>query len=506
MSCCCSMNRREFLEVTAIGAAGATLGLAASGLFSQEVEDWDPNKPLLIPGKPLTVQPVLMYRVPERKPETSWKSWGGVQSDQSADEEANRITQELAALAARCDFALQVLPIIKVKTPEEAAQVHTTAHDVVLVYPATGGGKTLQACFSPTKHTMVFVRHQSGPVYYWYEAMSVAYLQTEKSELTPVTPTEKKIHVEDVVVDDYDEMQWRLRALYGVKNFLGTRIVALGGSWGKYAAEAPQVAQEKFRIQIVDVPYEAIEKRLAATLADKKLARKAKKWTSDYLNLFGTTLKTEEHFVVNAFLLYTLFKDLMRENDATAFTIKSCMGTIMPMSKTTACLTLGLLNDEGYLAFCESDFVVIPPGVLLRHISGRPVFLHNSTFPHKGMVTCAHCTGPRRMDGARYESAEIVTHYESVYGAAPKVFMPIDQEVTFFDPEYSTLRWLGFKGIVKANPFYDICRSQQDVEICGDWKKLKSEARDSHWVMAYGDYLKEGEYAARKIGVKWEGI
>jgi len=345
------MNRREFLEVTAIGAAGATLGLAASGLFSQEVEDWDPNKPLLIPGKPLTVQPVLMYRVPERKPETSWKSWGGVQSDQSADEEANRITQELAALAARCDFALQVLPIIKVKTPEEAAQVHTTAHDVVLVYPATGGGKTLQACFSPTKHTMVFVRHQSGPVYYWYEAMSVAYLQTEKSELTPVTPTEKKIHVEDVVVDDYDEMQWRLRALYGVKNFLGTRIVALGGSWGKYAAEAPQVAQEKFRIQIVDVPYEAIEKRLAATLADKKLARKAKKWTSDYLNLFGTTLKTEEHFVVNAFLLYTLFKDLMRENDATAFTIKSCMGTIMPMSKTTACLTLGLLNDEGYLAF-----------------------------------------------------------------------------------------------------------------------------------------------------------
>ena len=59
-------------------------------------------------------------------------------------------------------------------------------------------------------------------------------------------------------------------------------------------------------------------------------------------------------------MLYGLFKDLMRENGAEAFTIKDCMRTIMPMSRTTACLTLGLLNDEGLLAFCESDFVIIP--------------------------------------------------------------------------------------------------------------------------------------------------
>ena len=46
------------------------------------------------------------------------------------------------------------------------------------------------------------------------------------------------------------------------------------------------------------------------------------------------------------------------------------MGTIMPMSETTACLPLSLLNDDGYLAFCESDFVVIPSGILLHYISG----------------------------------------------------------------------------------------------------------------------------------------
>jgi len=206
---------------------------------------------------------------------------------------------------------------------------------------------------------------------------------------------------------------------------------------------------------------------------------------------------------VNAFVLYRLFKAMMREHDAPAFTIKSCMGMILPMAQTTACLTLSLLNDEGWIAFCESDFVIIPAGLLLRHVAHRPVFLHNSTFPHQGLVTCAHCTSPRRLDGRRYAPAQLLTHYESEYGAAPKVEMPLGQEVTFINPEYSTPRWLGFKGTIRANPFYDICRSQQDVAVQGAWRKLLAEVRDSHWVMAYGDWLKELGYAARKVGVHW---
>lgn len=105
----------------------------------------------------------------------------------------------------------------------------------------------------------------------------------------------------------------------------------------------------------------------------------------------------------------------MAEHDAGAFTIKSCMGTVIPMAETTACLSLGLLNDEGRLAFCESDFVIIPAGILMRYVSDKPVFLHNSTFPHNRMVTCAHCTSPRRLDGRNYAPVKGMTHYESEY-------------------------------------------------------------------------------------------
>jgi len=469
-------------------------------------EEWDPGRPFLVVGEALRVQPVLMYSIAHRREKASWKSWGDVQSEQAALEEAARITGELEALSAGADFPIEVLPVIRVRSAEDVGQVRGNAYDVMIVYPASGSGGTLQACLAEQDHAILFVRHRSGPVYYWYEALSVRYLDTGDEPTGAATPSAKKASIHDVVVDEYGEVLWRLRALYGVKNLTGSRIVALGGAWGKYAPQAPQVAHTRHGIEIVEVTYAEFEPRLEQAMADKRLVAKAEQWTDNYLDLPNTTLLTERPFVVNAFVLYAAFKALMRDHGADAFTIRNCMGTIMPMAETTACLTLGLLNDEGLLAFCESDFVIIPSGILLRHISGKPVFLHNSTFPHQGMVTCAHCSAPRRMNGSRYEPVAIMTHYESEFGAAPKVEVPPGQEVTFIDPEYSTGRWVGFKGTVESNPCYAVCRSQQDVVIQGKWKKLLKEVRDSHWMMVYGDYLDEVGYAARKMGIVWESL
>ena len=509
--CCHNMKRRDFLGLTTGMAAAA--GLASGSVLSAgekprwASDDWDPDRPFLVTGKPLRIQPVLMYSTSRKREATSWKSWGGVQTEQAASEEADRISQELKSLSADADFSLQILPLAKVKSVEEAARVRSNDHDVIMVYPARGSAKVLQACISGEGDAVIFVRHRSGPIYYWYEALSVGYLSTGDEEPEQGgSPGSRRASVYDVVGDDYQEVLWRLRALYGVKNFVGARIVALGGAWGKYSPQAVEYAREKHKIEIIEVSYDDLAQRMQSAMADRALVSTAEKWAQKYLSLPNTTLMTDRKFVANAFLLYGLFKDLMREYGVSAFTIKNCMSTVLPISKTTACLSLRLLNDEGLLAFCESDFVVIPSGILLRYISGKPVFLHNSTFPHGGIVTCAHCSAPRRMDGIHYEPVKIMTHYESEYGAAPKVEIPIGQEVTFIDPEYSTGRWVGFKGNVKDNPLYDICRSQQDVEIQGDWSQLVKEVRDSHWMMTYGDYLKEAGYASRKIGIKWVDI
>jgi len=503
-TCAHCLNRRQFLSLASGGLAGAAFSLTPALAAGPQIEPWDPLRPFLTLGRKLKLQPLFMYSLPTRREQTSWRSWGGVQSESAVAEEVARITKELQALAAKARFPLEILPVAKINTVEAAKKAGELDYDVTLLYASTGGGGLLRACLSLKPDTLVFVRHQSGYVYYWYEALSTRYLQTSAAAPAASTSTEPlNVHVDDVVVDDYDALLWRLRALFALVNFRGARIVALGGPMGKYAPDAPQLAQQRFGLKILTVSYDDFAPRLQRARADRDLVVLADHWARQYLALPNTRLETDRKFVVNAFILYRLFKDLMAEHQASAFTIQNCMSTIIPMAETTACLTLGLLNDEGLIAFCESDFVIIPPGLLLRYICGQPVFLHNSTFPHERTVTCAHCTSPRRMDAKRYEPARILTHYESDYGAAPKVEFPIGQLVTFLDPEYSTPRWLGFKGTIKSNPFYAICRSQQDVQIQGDWKLLLNEARDSHWVMAYGDHLKEAGYAVRKLGLQW---
>jgi L-fucose isomerase-like protein len=309
-----------------------------------------------------------------------------------------------------------------------------------------------------------------------------------------------------VVVDDYDDVLWRLRSLYGLHNFVGQRVVALGGPMGKWDPKAPDVARQRYHFDIVEVSYDDLAARLGALAADKKFQQQADAWTDRCLAVPGTRLETGKEFVRRAFALYAVFRQWLREHEAPAITLNQCMGTILSVSNTTACMPLSWLNDEGLPAFCEADFVIVPCGILLHYVAGTPVFLHNSTFPHKGIATCAHCSAPRRMDGKRYEPAKIMTHYESDAGAAPKVEMRVGQQVTFIDPEYATGRWVGMKGIIRANPFHEICRTQQDVEIQGDWEKLLYEVRDSHWMMAYGDHLREIGYAARKIGVDWMSV
>lgn len=506
------LTRRQFLgtstAVTGIGSAlpvmGAGSGIATPQPLSWTEHDWDPDRPYQPVSKPVQVQPILMYVVPVRKEARSWKGWGDIQSEEAAVAESKHIQEELAALAKAADFPIEILPVARVSSEEQAARAHSTGAHVTIVYPATGGGALLRACI-PNANTILFVRHTSGPIYYWYEALSVRYLKTDKPE-APNPADTRRITYRDVVVDDTEELLWRLRALHGACNFLGARILAIGGPMGKYAPDAPAVARDRFRFDIVDYPYSELEKRVAQVFQDPQCLKLADRWTTQYLTRFQTKMATQRPFVLNSFLLYGLFKDLLREHDTPLYTIQNCMSTIMPMAKTTACLTLSLLNDDGPCAFCESDFVVIPPGILLYYLTRKPVFMHNSTFPHKGIVTCAHCTSPRRMNGDRFEPATITTHYESEYGAAPKVDFPVGQTVSFLSPEYSKCRWIGFRGTIQSNPEFAICRSQQDVRLDGQWRKLMQEVRDSHWIMVYGDHLKEMEYACSHLGITWDSL
>lgn len=343
------------------------------------------------------------------------------------------------------------------------------------------------------------MRHRSGPVYLWYEIISPRYLHQHGDPLAT-----KGVDNGDVVVDSADELTWRLRSLCGLKNSLKTKIVAIGGASGWATPKAPEIAKAKWKLDIQTVSYEQLKPLLAAALADQAAVKLAAKRAAEDLDDPKVKLETEAQYVENAFLLDQVFRGIMAKAGANAITVNACMGAIMPIAKTTACLTLSPLNDAGYLAFCESDFVVIPAGILLVNIAGRPHFLNDPTYPHDGVITLAHCTSPRKLDGKNLEPVRLVTHSESDYGASPKVEMKKGQKVTNVIPDFASNRYVGFLGEIVDSPFLPICRSQIDVAYKIPDEKVALNMPGFHWETMYGDWLKEMGYALKKIPIGWE--
>ena len=370
------MNRRDFLF--RVGAAAAT-GLAFSA-FDALADDPALALPMRgpLPKRPLKVQPVLTYALPQRQEHTSWRSWGGLQTAQDLAAEKNRITAELDKLKAKADFPLEILPLAAVASATEAAAAAQGDYDTMLVYAAGGGGEILQKLISPQKSNLMFLRHEPGPVYLWYEIVHPRFLRNTVDQFG-----QTGLDVKDVVVDNPEELLWRFRALHGLKNTLGKRIVAIGGprGWGAGGQKAPEIARNLWKLDIVDYTYKDLEPRLKAARQDAGLVRKCEAAAGHYLAQSRVSLHTARAFVNRAFVLTEVMKDIMDEAHTDAITVHQCMGTIMGISETTACMPLSLLNDDGYLAFCESDFVVIPSGILLHYISGKPVFLNDPTFP-----------------------------------------------------------------------------------------------------------------------------
>jgi len=458
------------------------------------------------PRRPLVVKPIFTYPLTQRRPQTSWRNWGGIEAPVDVEQEVQRIRTELDQICKAADFPLRFLPITTLRAAGEfAATNDAAAADVLLVYAAGDGAGDLMGAINPVhklgKDVIFLVRHQSGPLYYWYEGIMARYLHQHTDELAV-----PGVDYEDVVVDSMDEVLWRLRALCGLRNTIGSRIVCVGGagSWGQPVAATMDLVQKRWQLDVQSVSYEELEGLLRLAREDQAAVDRARQQAEAYLQLPRTTLETDKPFVENSFLLEEVFRDLMKRAECRAMTIRGCMRTIMPIAQTTACLALSHLNDTGYLAFCESDFVVIPSGLLLGSISGRPTFLNDPTFPHDGMITLAHCTAPRKMDGQTLEPARILTHFESDYGAAPKVEMGLGRQVTMIAPDFAAQRWLGLKGEIVDHPFLPICRSQIDVRFAADSHLVAQRMPGFHWMLVYGDYRREVGYALKKVKIAWD--
>ncbi len=486
------MKRREFLQTTAtIGLAAATGALTRQVMAAQTID-------MRAGATDLRVQPVLTYNLTQRVKGRSWRPWGDVQTEQGVTDELTRIDRELKQLTSTANFGLKTISPAKVNAREQVESLKSADSDAMLVYASGGGTEILDALAGLGKPMVIFVRDRSGPYYLWHEIVDSRFLRSHTDEVK-----QTNAGLDDVVVDDQAEVLWRLRALYGLKNTVGSRIICVGGPGGWACPQAPERARQRFQIQMITVPIPEVNALIESARQDAVAVSRSKEEARSYLADRTVRSEISENALAEAFLLKAVFRGLMTKHNACAVTTNGCMGSyagIMP------CLTLTLTNDDGYMAYCESDFVNIPAGILMHYISGQPTYFCNPTIPHKGRMLFAHCTAPRRMDGKKLEPVNLVTHYESDHGAATHVHFRKSQLVTIIKPDFEAKHWLALTGKIVDTPVLATCRAQIEVALDADTQDVIRNMRGFHCQIAYGDWTKEVTYAAKKVGIAVQSL
>lgn len=263
-SCCssrctasASLNRRSFI-MAGLGTAAAGTVYASSGESSSR---WKEPERFTSSNSSLVVQPVLVYTQSTRREGTSWRPWGKIQSDQDAAGEINRINSELKELSSGSGFPMTIIPLVSVKDGQEnvVREITSREYDVLLLFAAGGWVDTLESLVKPEKQTIVFLRHRSGPVYFWYEIISNRFLRKTVDEYG-----QPGVNTRDVVVDDYGKVLLRLRAINGLKKTCGKKVLCIGGAsgWGDGGNKAPQMTRKHFGMQLVNITYDELGARL----------------------------------------------------------------------------------------------------------------------------------------------------------------------------------------------------------------------------------------------------
>ncbi len=500
-----NVNRRGFLGGLGAGAMGS-LAFNSNAKADPSVIQESFAKSTLPAGKPLRVLPVLVYHLESPKEMTSWRSYGDLHNQSEVDAEAKRIEKDLQYLAVKTEFPIQVLPLQTIGDETQAKTAAASESDMIVMF-ASGGGTSLYVALTASKAVPVmFIRHQTKPNYLFHEIAHWRFLRRSEDAMT-----EPNMDVDDIVVDDYNELIWRMRAVYGLKNAKGTKMLAIG-SLTAYSEPAqkngPTHAKDVWDYEIEIIPRPDFAQRLKKARASANLVKEIERQTITFLERPGLTLATQQKFVFNSFLTLHVCRELLNEKQASNFGFDLCMGReVIEMLGTPPCLVLALANDEGFTAYCHTDLSHTCPGVFLRWTTGKPTFLCNTHFPHDGIFTVAHCSAPMKMNGIDNEPVTVMTHYESNFGAATRVQYTKGQTVTVIIPDLHCTQWQGFRGNILSCPNLPACRSQMDISIDGNERALIQEMEGFHAQIVYGDYLREVGYALKRINqLKWRNF
>lgn len=214
------------------------------------------------------------------------------------------------------------------------------------------------------------------------------------------------------------------------KAFEKTRIGLIGGAseWLIASDIDREAVTKAYGATFLDIPIQELENDFAGTPGETTEVNDICRRMERYLAGDRTPGDLR-----SAARMYIALRSLCTRHSLQALTLK-CFG-LLSDCRTTACLALALLNDEGIVAGCEGDIPALWTMLYARYALGQPAFMANPSSSNRRECTIdfAHCTIPLTM----VHGYRLPSHFESQTGIGIAGSVPSGRYriIKFFGPQ-----------------------------------------------------------------------
>jgi L-fucose isomerase-like protein len=281
-----------------------------------------------------------------------------------------------------------------------------------------------------------------------------------------------------------------VRVASAVSKLRRSRLGVVGGpsSWLVYSRVDSSVLAEKLGATLVEIPVEELieaYKRVEHVEDERALLKSARR-----------ALVPPER-VREALRLHEAVKQIISRYRLDAITIR-CFDLIS-LIDVTACVSMALLNTQGFPAACEGDIPLLVSMALGEWVTGKPSFMGNVAFIEGEDLYIVHCTS------ALVGPFELHTHFESGRGVGVRVDYPVGEQVTVYrvDAELERLR-VGV-GILEPLEWSEHwCRTQVRIRGLKDPWRVVEDPIGNHYALILGNHAEDLKLATRLLGLKVE--
>ena len=239
---------------------------------------------------------------------------------------------------------------------------------------------------------------------------------------------------------------------------------------------------KRWGVEMVDVPLDEVVKGYEAVTDDE-----VQTITDEFITRASGIKEPSRDEVVKAMRLYRSVKGIVERYRLDAFTL-NCFDLI-PTTRTTGCVALALLNQEGIPAGCEGDEQTLLTMLAVQAATGEMTFMAN---PSKILdnaaheIVFAHCTiAPAMTD--RYIVRD---HYESLSGVAVEgIFDPMDMTVVKCGGKGMERYFISRARLLECTTNPNMCRTQLHLRLDEPLDYFLERSIGNHHVIVRGDYV-----------------